>query len=112
MKLLHLAYLGSCMGSRVMVAPPTKEEIAAKTAISSTELKDLMNEGKIVKKWVFHHETGLSWGQAAEECRRSGGVLGLVSIFLILFFVNKLIDIFVVKPEKLISMMHMIISRL
>ena len=86
MKLLHLAYLGSCMGSRVMVAPPTKEEIAAKTAISSTELKDLMNEGKIVKKWVFHHETGLSWGQAAEECRRSGGVLGPFSTFSLHFF--------------------------
>ena len=75
------------MGSRVMVAPPTKEEIAAKTAISSTELKDLMNEGKIVKKWVFHHETGLSWGQAAEECRRSGGVLGSFSMFSFFYFI-------------------------
>ena len=43
--------------------------------ISSSDLQKLMNGEKIVKKWVFHHETGLTWTQATLACRKAGGVL-------------------------------------
>jgi len=43
--------------------------------ITTSKLKALMNGDKIVKKWAFHHETGLTWLEAAENCRQSGGVL-------------------------------------
>ena len=50
-------------------------QMAQESPISSSDLEKLINGEKIVKKWVFHHETGLTWTQAAADCRKSGGVL-------------------------------------